>query len=115
MLLKVAYWIFTLLMCGLFAFSAQMYFLNTEMVFGFFEGMGFPTWIVIPLAVAKVLGIMAVLTNWNKMLSEWAYAGFFFDVVLATGAHYYAGHGAFGMSFAGIFLVLTSRALLRFR
>ncbi len=106
---KIAYWFFTIAMCGLFLFSAQMYFFKTEMVKGFFEGMQFPTWLVIPLAVAKILGVVAILTDASNTLREWAYAGFFFDVILATMAHHYAGHGWLGLSFAGLFLVLGSR------
>ena len=112
---RIGYWILTLLMCGLFLFSAQMYFFNTEMVEGFFKELGFPTWVVIPLAIAKVLGVAAVLTNINTVLKEWAYAGFFFDVILATAAHYMAGHGLIGPSFFGIFLVLGSRLMDSFR
>lgn len=112
---KILYWVFTALMCGLFLFSAFMYFTKTEMVRGFFTELGFPTWVVIPLAVTKILGIIAVLTNKVKVLVEWAYAGFFFDAVLATGAHYFAGHGLFGMSFFGIFLVLGSRFFHEYR
>lgn len=41
--------------------------------------------------------------------------GFFFDVILATAAHHYAGHGIVGFSLYGIFFVLASRILLRFR
>lgn len=85
------------------------------MVKGFFTALNFPTWVVIPLAIAKILGITAILSNKSKMISEWAYAGFFFDVLLATGAHYFAGHGLFGMSFWGIFLVIGSRLLWEFR
>ncbi len=114
-LLKYTYWALTLLMCGLFLFSAQMYFFKTEMVKGFFESMGFPMWIVIPLAIAKVLGVIAVLSDYHTVLREWAYAGFFFDVILATAAHHYAGHGLFGMSFAGILLVLGSRYMYQYR
>jgi len=112
---RILYWVATAAMCGLFLFSAQMYFFKTEMVKGFFESMHFPTWVVIPLAIAKILGIVAILTDLNSTLREWAYAGFFFDVVLATTAHHYAGHGWFGLSFAGILLVLGSRALYQFR
>lgn len=85
------------------------------MVKGFFTGMHFPEWVVIPLAIAKVLGVITILFNIHPVLKEWAYAGFFFDVILATGAHHFAGHGMFGMSFAGIFLVLGSRLLDRYR
>jgi len=85
------------------------------MVKGFFTGMNFPDWFVISLAIAKVLGVIAILTNINPVLKEWAYAGFFFDVILATGAHHYTGHGMIGLSFYGIFLVLGSRFMDQYR
>jgi len=112
---KIGYWLVTALMCALFLFSATMYFTKTEMVQGFFTSLGFPTWIVIPLAIAKVLGIVAVLTDKSQLLREWAYAGFFFDTVLATSAHIAANDGAHIMSMAGIILVLLSRFLYQFR
>jgi len=113
--LKIAYWIVTIVMCCLFLYSAQMYFFNTEMVKGFFGSLNFPTWVVIPLAILKVAGVIAILTDLSSVLREWAYAGFFYDVILATGAHYDAGHGLIGLSFYGIFLVLGSRILYLWR
>ncbi len=112
---KIAYWIVTVMMCALFAYSASMYFTNTEAIKGFFESFNYPTYIVIPLAIAKVLGIFAIISNANRVLSEWAYAGFFFDVILATAAHHHAGHGLLGYSFWGILLVLASRLLWKYR
>jgi len=112
---KIAYWLVTGLMCALFLFSAIMYFISTEMVRGFFDGLGFPTWLVIPLAVAKMLGVIAVLTDKSDLLREWAYAGFFFDVIMATTAHLMAGDGQQMMSLMGIFLVFVSRLLYKFR
>jgi hypothetical protein len=38
-----------------------MYFTKTEMVKDFFESLGYPTYIVIPLAVAKTLGVIIIL------------------------------------------------------
>jgi len=113
--LKIIYWIVTVLMCALFIYSAQMYFRNTEMVKGFFGSLNFPAWVVIPLAIAKVVGVIVVLTDFNSVLREWAYAGFMYDVILATGGHYHAGHGLIGLSFYGIILVIASRLLLRYR
>ncbi len=95
-------------MCGIFTFSAQMYLRNPDMVAGFFEMLDYPTNLVYPLAIAKILGIIAVLSNVSNVLKEWAYAGFFFDAVLATLAHYVAGH-AISMSAAAIVLVVISR------
>ena len=112
---KLCYWISTVLMCGIFLFSAGMYFSKYEIVKGFFEELNFPVWIIYPLAVAKILGVIAVLSNMNKTLKEWAYAGFFFDAVLATGAHHFAGHGMIGLSFYAIILVLLSKFLDKYR
>jgi hypothetical protein len=52
--------------------------------------LGFPPFIAYVLPVTKFFGALAILTNYSKTLKEWAYAGFFFDFVLAALAHYFA-------------------------
>lgn len=104
----ILYWTSTILLCGLMLYSAQMYFRNTEMVKGFFESFNYPTYIVIPLAVLKVLGIIMILWRRSAWLTEWAYAGFFFDLILATAAHHVAGHGIIGFSFYGLVFIFPS-------
>ncbi len=112
MKLKVAYWIFTVGMCGIFLFSAFMYFTKYEMVTGYFENnMGFPAWLVYPLATAKILGVVAIVSGLSRMLKEWAYAGFFFDSVMAFSAHYMAGDGQGGMALFAIVTTIGSRIL----
>ncbi len=119
--LKVAYWIITLMMCGLFLFSAWMYFTKTGMIQGYFESLGYPSAIVIPLAIAKVLGVIAVTTDKVKILTHLAYAGFLIDVILATIAHvgeiggFDIGQVVGMMSFQGIVLVILSWFLLNYR
>ncbi|WP_281989010.1 DoxX family protein [Aquimarina aggregata] len=105
--MKIVYWIATVALCAIMLYSAQMYFFNTEMVKGFFESFNYPTYIVIPLAVAKLLGIAAILTNKIKWIKEWAYAGFFFDLVLASLAHSNARH-PIGLSVYAIVLLIIS-------
>ncbi|WP_271782570.1 DoxX family protein [Aquimarina algiphila] len=105
--MKIVYWIATVALCAIMLYSAQMYFFKTEMIKGFFESFNYPTYIVIPLAVAKLLGIAAILTNRIKWIKEWAYAGFFFDLVLASLAHHYAGHGI-GLSIYAIIILIIS-------
>jgi len=78
------------------------------MVIGFFENVNYPTYIVIPLAILKILGVIIVLWRPNKWLTEWAYAGFFFDLVLATAAHHYTGDGIIGFSFYGLVAIFPS-------
>ena len=106
---KGIYWTSTGLMCLIFLFSASMYFIKTEMVKGFFEALNYPTYLVYPLAVAKILGIIAVLSDKSKVLKEWAYAGFFFDAALAAQAHIDANDGGAMMSIAALILVVVSR------
>lgn len=100
---RIIYWIATLLACGVFVFSAQMYFRNTEMVQGYFESLQYPSYIVIPLASAKVVAIVMLLWRGIPWMTEWAYAGLFFDAVLAFSAHMHAGDG--GQMFAVIALI----------
>jgi len=85
-------------------FSAGMYFFDYDKAAGFFTQLGYPTYIIYPLATAKILGLVAIWSNWSRSIKEWAYAGFFFDFVLAWGAHIKAGHSI--VQLAGIALVL---------
>ncbi len=108
--MKIIYWITTIALCIIMLYSAQMYFFKTEMIKGFFESFNYPTYIVIPLAIAKILGIVAILTNKVKWIKEWAYAGFFFDLILANLAHHYAGHGI-GLSVYAVLILAISYAV----
>ena len=101
---RIATGLLTLLM----TFSATMYFAKYEMVQGVFGELGFPTFIIYPLAVAKYLGLIAIWSNKSKMLKEWAYAGFFFDVLLAIGAHLNVNDGGEGAAIAGLVFVVVS-------
>lgn len=105
---QILYWVCTAVLCGIFTYSAFMYYTKTEMVKGFFENFNYPTYIVIPLAFVKIFGVVIVLWRPNKWLTEWAYAGFFFDLVLATAAHHYAGHGILGFSLYGLMAIFPS-------
>lgn len=85
---KILYYVSTALLTLLMLFSAYNYFTKYDLIAGFFEHFNYPTYLVYPLAVAKVLGLTAIWTRLSKWLTEWAYAGFFFDFVLAFFAHY---------------------------
>jgi len=107
---KILFWVSTVVMCGIFLFSAGMYLTKYEMVQGFYKHLGFPIWIIYPLAIAKILGVIAIISNKSALLREWAYAGFFFDAVLAFAAHYMVGDGSGGMSAIALVAVVVSRA-----
>ena len=75
--------------------SAGMYFFNNGVVAEIFTQLGYLTYIIYPLAIAKILGLVAIWTKKSNTLKEWAYAGFFFDFILALSAHLYVKDGKF--------------------
>jgi len=106
---KYLYWGFTGLMCIIFTFSALMYLFSYEVAEGYFVRLGFPTWMVYPSAIVKLLGVTAILSKKSALLKEWAYAGFFFDAVMAFTAHTMAGDGEGGIAALAILAVVLSR------
>lgn len=104
---KIFYWIATILLSLLMLYSALMYVTKTEMIEGFFQSLDYPIYLVFPLAIAKTLGVLMILYRKPLWLMEWAYAGFFFDMALASVAHFKAGDGI-GLSAYGIVLLLVS-------
>lgn len=90
---KIMYWIATAILTAIMLYSIQMYFLNYEDVQGYFEALNYPKYLVYPLAIAKILGLVAIWGNFSKWLKEWSYAGFFFDIALAFTAHMVAQDG----------------------
>lgn len=104
---KIIYWAATGLLTLLMLFSVYNYFFNYEAIVGFFKFLGYPTYLVYPLAIAKLLGLVAIHTKLSDTLKDWAYAGFFFDTVLAFYAHYAAG-GGYEMALGGIVFVVVS-------
>lgn len=92
----------------LMLFSAGMYFFQNEQIVGAFTKLGYPTYLIYPLAILKLLGLIAIWTKMSKSLTEWAYAGFFFDVILALTAHLMIGDGEFQPASLALVLVLVS-------
>ena len=100
----VATGLLTLMMLG----SAGMYFYDYPMVSETFAKLGFPTYIIYLLAIAKILGLIAIWTKKSQMLKEWAYAGFFFDFILAISAHVMVNDGEYVGALAALVLLMVS-------
>jgi len=105
---KTIYLISTGLLTLLMLFSAGMYIFNYEMVSETFLKLGYPSYIIYPLAIAKILGLIAIWFIKSKTIKEWAYAGFFFDFVLAFFAHYMIEDGEHLFALVAIALLLVS-------
>ncbi|MEL6589063.1 MAG: DoxX family protein [Bacteroidota bacterium] len=99
---KIIYWISTGLLTIIMLFSASMYFFNHDTAAQIFDNLGYPTYLVYPLAVLKLLGLVAVWTRKSDLLKNWAYAGFILDTALALTAHLVIGDG--GWLFSAIAL-----------
>ena len=102
------YRIATGLMTLLFGFSAIMYFAQNEMVSETFTNLGFPTFIIYPLAIAKLSGLVVIWTNKSATLKEWAYAGFTFNAIIAAGAHIAVNDGEFGGAVMALIFIAAS-------
>lgn len=105
---RIIYWIATGLFCLLVLFSAGMYFFNYAEVTGVFESLGYPSYIVYPLACLKIAAVIVIVSNKSKSLKEWAYAGLFFDFVLAFFAHYMIKDGEQYAALVATVLLLVS-------
>ncbi|WP_289039693.1 DoxX family protein [uncultured Zobellia sp.] len=84
---KTIYWVSTILLCLLFIMGAMMYLFNYPRAESFFISLGFPTWIIYPLAALKIIAPIVILVRKSLFLKELAYAGFIFDALLALVAH----------------------------
>ncbi|MBU2974599.1 DoxX family protein [Zobellia sp. B3R18] len=105
---KIIYWASTILLCALFIMGAMMYIFNYPRAEGFFISLGFPTWIIYPLAILKILAPIAILTKKSNFLKELAYAGFLFDAVLAFFAHLMVSDGEYLFSTVALILTIIS-------
>ena len=73
--------------------SAGMYMFNHEEMSKLFTSLGYPVYIIYPLAVVKILGVIAFWVPNYPTIREWAYAGFFFEFILAFFAHFMISDG----------------------
>lgn len=105
---KIFYYVATVLFTLLMLFSVGNYVFNTAMVSGVFSTLGYPGYLLYPLGLAKLLGILAIWFSPYPKLREWAYAGFFFNTALAFLAHVQAGDGDYPGALVAFVLLLNS-------
>jgi len=85
---RYVYWIATGLLALIYLGAAAFYLSSYDMVAGMYrEVLGYPTYIIWPLAILKVVGAVIILWRPAAMLADWAYAAMFWHLILAFGAH----------------------------
>ena len=89
--INLIYWISTGLILALMLWSAVGSFMDNPEAAKMLADLGYKPYVIHLLALAKVLGIIAVLIPGYPRLKEWAYAGFTFDMIGATYSMYASG------------------------
>jgi len=105
---KIIFYIATGLLSVLILFSVSMYFFKHEDIVGAFTSFGYPTYLIYPYAVLKLIGLFTLWSPNFTTIKEWAYAGFFFAFILAFFAHYMIGDGEQGGALVAFILLLIS-------
>jgi DoxX-like family len=83
--LKITYWVFTGLFSALMMMASIPDILRVPEAVAIFKHLGYPSYLLPFIGVAKLLGVVAILVPGFLGIKEWAYAGLCFDL---TGALY---------------------------
>lgn len=81
---KILYWVFTILFALLMLASAVPDIIISEDALKYFSMLRLPEYLLPFLGVAKTLGVIAILVPGYPRVTEWAYAGLFFDLIGAA-------------------------------
>ncbi|SFI28166.1 DoxX family protein [Bradyrhizobium sp. cf659] len=81
------YWISTTLLCLLYLTSAYMYLTKGDWVRQVLGELGYPAYLVPFMVAVKILGPAAILLRVSVTLSDLAYAGIFYHLLLSGLAH----------------------------
>lgn len=76
------------------------------------HALGYPLYVMKILGLAKILGAIAIISNRSRTLTEWAYAGFAFNLLGATASHLLAGDAAHAPVPFALFVILMAAYLL---
>jgi len=100
--------IVTGLLSALVLLGASQYFFNHDMVKGMFENLHFPVYLIYPMGIAKISGVIAIWFSTSNRIKEWAYAGFVFNFLLAISAHLNVADGEFMGGLIALILTIVS-------
>lgn len=90
---KAIYWISTGILSAMMVFSTVKYIVNTEQISNVFSRIGYSEKLVLPLAILKSLGVLAIVSKKSFLLKELAYLGFLIAFILAFEGHWSKNDG----------------------
>jgi hypothetical protein len=82
-----AYWISTTLLSLLYLSSALIYIVKRDWVRQTLAEFGYPAYLVPLLTAVKILAVLAIIARFSVPLSDLAYAGMLFHLLLSGLAH----------------------------
>jgi hypothetical protein len=91
---NAVFWLATGYVLFLLGFSVWVYHVRHEMITAFFSALGYPEYLVYPLAYAKLLVIVIIVSHRYNDLRDMAYAAYFINMVMAL-----VGHVVYGDSY----------------
>src|SRR5262245_57023803 len=108
-------WIVTGLMAALLLLSAVPDVLRIPNALQVFTHLGYPSYLLVFLGTAKILGVVAVLVPGLPRIKEWAFAGLTFDVTGALYSHLSVGDPPSAWTPAVIALTLVGGSYVAYR
>ncbi|MDP4130288.1 MAG: DoxX family protein [Bacteroidota bacterium] len=106
---NIAYWIFTILTAILFGMGiVSSIRLSPDSVALIVTHLGYPSYILPFLGVAKLLGVIAILVPGFPKIKEWAYAGLTFDLAGATYSSIAVGDPVKNWTFFLLFFIMIA-------
>jgi hypothetical protein len=108
MIQKSVYWVCTALLALMYCGAGVFYLTDIAAVQQMWGHLGFPAYLVPIMAVVKIAAAVVVLWRPIVGLTDFAYAGMFFHLVLAVSAHVNAGDGGFLPASIGMVLLVLS-------
>ncbi len=103
----VVYWLATAYVLFLLGFSVWAYHVKHEMISGFFLALGYPSYLVYPLAYLKLTVIVIVVSHRYNDLRDMAYAAYFINMMMALVGHAMHGDSYAHAALGGVCLVIS--------
>jgi hypothetical protein len=109
---QLLYWSITGLMAAFMLMASIPDILRIPQAVDVITHLGYPTYLVRFLGIAKTLAVIAILAPGFFWLKEWAYAGLIFDLIGAFYSHLAVGDPPSAWVFPVIGLCLVSASYL---
>ena len=104
---KIIYWIATIWLALGMASTGIVQIIQMDAEVENFTTLGYPTYLLTLVGIAKILGVVVLLMPKAPLLKEWAYAGFFFTMSGAIISHIASSDQVNGIFGPLLLLVLT--------